>query len=162
MKKRIPLFCKVMEYVKFNESLEHYAHSIFIIKSILTSMIARCYPSRSDVLISSQMWYFDINRWINFEYQSINQSIIFTKMRIIYFLSGIFVDLLKMRLATSDLHGLSFFFSQRLFEYPLVFFSIEKCFNQRYSYGLANMDYFQWVKSGRCKKKITSVLLYQR
>lgn len=109
MKKRIPLFCKVMEYVKFNESLEHYAHSIFIIKSIMTSMKARCYPSRSDVLISSEMWYFDINRRINIEYQSINQSIIFTKMRIISFLSRIFVYLLKMRLATSDLHGLSFF-----------------------------------------------------
>lgn len=109
MKKRIPLFCKVMEYVKFNESLEIYAHSIFIIKSIMTSMKARCYPSRSDVLISSEMWYFDINRRINIEYQSINQSIIFTKMRIISFLSRIFVYLLKMRLATSDLHGLSFF-----------------------------------------------------
>lgn len=102
MKKRIPLFCKVMKYVKFNESLELYAHSIFIIKSIMTSMKARCYPSRSDVFISSEMWYFDINRRINIEYQSINQSIIFTKMRIIHFL-------LKMRLATSDLHGLSFF-----------------------------------------------------
>lgn len=121
MKKRIPLFCKVMEYVKFNESLEHYAHSIFIIKSILTSMKARCYPSRSDVLISSEMWYFDINRRINIEYQSINQSIIFTKMRIIYFLSRIFVYLLKMRLATSDLHGLSFFLVKGYLNTPWYF-----------------------------------------
>lgn len=121
MKKRIPLFCKVMEYVKFNESLELYAHSIFIIKSILTSMKARCYPSRSDVLISSEMWYFDINRRINIEYQSINQSIIFTKMRIIYFLSRIFVYLLKMRLATSDLHGLSFFLVKGYLNTPWYF-----------------------------------------
>lgn len=121
MKKRIPLFCKVMEYVKFNESLEHYAHSIFIIKSILTSMKARCYPSRSDVFISSEMWYFDINRRINIEYQSINQSIIFTKMRIIYFLSRIFVYLLKMRLATSDLHGLSFFLVKGYLNTPWYF-----------------------------------------
>lgn len=121
MKKRIPLSCKVMEYVKFNESLEIYAHSIFIIKSILTSMKARCYPSRSDVLISSEMWYFDINRRINIEYQSINQSIIFTKMRIIYFLSRIFVYLLKMRLATSDLHGLSFFLVKGYLNTPWYF-----------------------------------------
>lgn len=121
MKKRIPLFCKVMEYVKFNESLEIYAHSIFIIKSILTSMKARCYPSRSDVLISSEMWYFDINRRINIEYQSINQSIIFTKMRIISFLSRIFVYLLKMRLATSDLHGLSFFLVKCYLNTPWYF-----------------------------------------
>lgn len=121
MKKRIPLFCKVMEYVKFNESLELYAHSIFIIKSILTSMKARCYPSRSDVLISSEMWYFDINRRINIEYQSINQSIIFTKMRIIFFLSRIFVYLLKMRLATSDLHGLSFFLVKGYLNTPWYF-----------------------------------------
>lgn len=114
MKKRIPLFCKVMEYVKFNESLELYAHSIFIIKSILTSMKARCYPSRSDVLISSEMWYFDINRRINIEYQSINQSIIFTKMRIIHFL-------LKMRLATSDLHCLSFFLVKCYLNTPWYF-----------------------------------------
>lgn len=121
MKKRIPLFCKVMKYVKFNESLELYAHSIFIIKSILTSMKARCYPSRSDVLISSEMWYFDINRRINIEYQSINQSIIFTKMRIISFLSRIFVYLLKMRLATSDLHGLSFFLVKCYLNTPWYF-----------------------------------------
>lgn len=121
MKKRIPLFCKVMEYVKFNESLELYAHSIFIIKSIMTSMKARCYPSRSDVFISSEMWYFDINRRINIEYQSINQSIIFTKMRIIYFLSRIFVYLLKMRLATSDLHGLSFFLVKGYLNTPWYF-----------------------------------------
>lgn len=121
MKKRVPLFCKVMEYVKFNESLEIYAHSIFIIKSILTSMKARCYPSRSDVLISSEMWYFDINRRINIEYQSISQSIIFTKMRIISFLSRIFVYLLKMRLATSDLHGLSFFLVKGYLNTPWYF-----------------------------------------
>lgn len=121
MKKRIPLFCKVMEYVKFNESLEIYAHSIFIIKSILTSMKARCYPSRSDVFISSEMWYFDINRRINIEYQSISQSIIFTKMRIISFLSRIFVYLLKMRLATSDLHGLSFFLVKCFLNTPWYF-----------------------------------------
>lgn len=121
MKKRIPLFCKVMEYVKFNESLELYAHSIFIIKSILTSMKARCYPSRSDVLISSEMWYFDISWRINIEYQSINQSIIFTKMRIISFLSRIFVYLLKMRLATSDLHGLSFFLVKGYLNTPWYF-----------------------------------------
>lgn len=121
MKKRIPLFCKVMKYVKFNESLELYAHSIFIIKSILTSMKARCYPSRSDVLISSEMWYFDINRRINIEYQSINQSIIFTKMRIIYFLSRIFVYLLKMRLATSDLQGLNFFLVKGYLNTPWYF-----------------------------------------
>lgn len=121
MKKRIPLFCKVIEYVKFNESLELYAHSIFIIKSIFTSMKARCYPSRSDVLISSEMWYFDISWRINIEYQSINQSIIFTKMRIISFLSRIFVYLLKMRLATSDLHGLSFFLVKCYLNTPWYF-----------------------------------------
>lgn len=162
MKKRIPLFCKVMEYVKFNESLEHYAHSIFIIKSILTSMKARCYPSRSDVLISSEMWYFDINRRINIEYQSINQSIIFTKMRIIYFFKQDFRIFIKNETCNVWSTWFKLLFSQRLFEYPLVFFSIGKCFNQRYSYGLANIDYFQWIKSERCKKKITSVLLYQR
>lgn len=144
-----------MKYVKFNESLELYAHSIFIIKSIMTSMKARCYPSRSDVFISSEMWYFDINRRINIEYQSINQSIIFTKMRIIHFF-------IKNETCNVWSTWFKLLFSQRLFEYPLVFFSIEKCFNQMYSYGLANMDYFQWIKSGRCKKKITSVLLYQR
>lgn len=53
--------------------------------------------------------------------QSINQSIIFTKMRIIYFLSGIFVNLLKMRLATSDLHGLSFFLVKGYLNTPWYF-----------------------------------------